>query len=321
MNAARFVVAALTTIAMTAGPALAREPKAPRRRSAARKKPPPMTPTRQIVYKTTKNADGSAVELKLDVFEPAGHKASDRRAAIVFFFGGGWVGGSPGQFYPHCKYLAARGMMAMSAEYRVKSRNGTTPFECAADGKSAIRYVRAHAKQLGVDPNRLAAGGGSAGGHVAAATGTLGGLDAPGEDKAVSARPNAMVLFNPVIDCGPTGSYGHSRVKDRWQEICPTHNASKATPPTIVLHGKADTTVKYADAERFARAMKAAGARCELVGFEGQKHGFFNYGRGGNENFQRTVEAADRFLASLGYVEGEPTVKEFLAAETAKKGS
>ena len=134
-----------------------------------------MKPTREVVYKEIKNA-----KLKLHVFEPKGHKGSDRRPAIVFFFGGGWVGGTPGQFYPHCTYLASRGMVAFAAEYRVKSRHNVTPYECVTDGKSAVRWIRANAETLGIDKDRLAAGGGSAGAHVAACTGTIDGLDEKG---------------------------------------------------------------------------------------------------------------------------------------------
>ena len=79
--------------------------------------------------------------LQLHVFD-AGSHGDAPRSAIVFFFGGGWVNGTPAQFFPHCKYLASRGMAAISAEYRVQSRHATTPFECVADGKSAIRWIR-----------------------------------------------------------------------------------------------------------------------------------------------------------------------------------
>ena len=68
-------------------------------------------PDRVVVYKTL-----DQVELKLHVFLPDGHKPSDKRSAIVFFFGGGWNSGSPSQFYPHCEHLAVRGMVALSAE-------------------------------------------------------------------------------------------------------------------------------------------------------------------------------------------------------------
>jgi len=118
-------------------------------------------PSKEVLYKAV-----GETELKLHVFTPEGHRASDKRPAIVFFFGGGWNGGSPSQFYPHCDYLASRGMVAAAAEYRVKSRNKTTPRECVKDGKSAVRWLRQHAGELGIDPKRVAAGGGSAGGHV-----------------------------------------------------------------------------------------------------------------------------------------------------------
>ncbi|MBT6399335.1 MAG: carboxylesterase family protein, partial [Verrucomicrobia bacterium] len=84
-----------------------------------------LIPDEQKTYKKV-----GKVELQLHIFNPKGHKASDQRPAIVFFFGGGWSGGTPSQFYPQCEYLAKRGMVAISAEYRVKSRNGTSPLEC-----------------------------------------------------------------------------------------------------------------------------------------------------------------------------------------------
>ena len=281
-------------------------------------------PTRSIVYKTVRN-----VRLQLRVFEPEGHKASDKRPAIVFFFGGGWVGGSPGQFYPQCAYLASRGMVAISAEYRVRSRHKVSPFECVTDGKSAVRWVRANAATLGIDPDRVAAGGGAAGGHVGACTGTIEGLEEPGEDAAVSSKPNAMVLFNPVLvlDFGEWAKAGVpaarlAQIRQRFgdrdpQEISPAHHVKAGIPPTIVFHGKADTTVPYATAERCAAAMKAAGCRCDLAGYDGLGHGFFNFGRGDGKPFPDTMRRADRFLASLGWLTGEPTIDAFL--DTLKK--
>src|SRR6185436_11894787 len=141
--------------------------------------PPEFSGAQTVTYKTV-----GETKLALYVFNPEGHKASDTRPAIVFFFGGGWTSGSPAQFEQQCRYLASRGMVAMTADYRVASRHQVKAAQCVADAKSAIRYVRAHAKELGVDPKRIAAGGGSAGGHIAGCTGTLPGLDEPGEDKA-----------------------------------------------------------------------------------------------------------------------------------------
>lgn len=240
------------------------------------------------------------VELKLHIFKPEGHKASDKRPAIVFFFGGGWNSGTPAQFYPHSEYLAKRGMVAMSAEYRVKSRNKTTPMECVKDGISAIRWVRAHAAELGIDPEKIAAGGGSAGGHVAAATGTTRGIVEKGEDESVSARPDALVLFNPVYDNGPTG-YGHSRVKAYWKQISPMHNIDKTTPPAVVFLGTKDRLIPVATAEKFRDHMTDAGVRSELHLYEGQTHGFFNQSKS-PESYKKTVAQMDDFLTSLGFL-------------------
>jgi acetyl esterase/lipase len=196
-------------------------------------------------------------------------------------------------------------MVAMSAEYRVASRHKTTPFECVADGKSAVRWIRANAEKLGIDPERIAAGGGSAGGHVAATTGVIEGHDEPGEDTAVSSVPNALVLFNPVIDTTEKG-YGARKVAGRETEISPAHHVRKGIPPTIIFHGTADTTVPHENVERFTRLMHEAGNECKLVSFEGQKHGFFNYGRGDGKAFRETVRAADEFLAKHGFLSGKP---------------
>lgn len=251
-------------------------------------------PSAVVTYKTIGDTD-----LKLHIFTPDGHDINHPKPAIVFFFGGGWKSGSPTQFYPHCEYLVSRGMVAISAEYRVESRNGTSPRECVMDGKSAMRWLRSHSKELGIDPEALLAGGGSAGGHVAAATATLQGFDEPGEDTSVSARPAALVLFNPVLDNGPDG-YGYDRVKEYWQAFSPLHNISITTPPTIFFLGTEDHLIPVNTAEDFKFRMKAKGNRCDLYLYEGQPHGFFNYKH--RENFDRTVAKMDSFLVSLGYL-------------------
>lgn len=267
------------------------------------------TPDKLVTYKKVGD-----VELKLHVFNPKDSgatkdgKAAEKRPAIVFFFGGGWINGSPSQFYPHCEYFASRGMVAISAEYRVQKTHGTSPRECVKDGKSAIRWIRQHADELGIDPDKLAAGGGSAGGHVAAAAGTLPGLNEEGEDTGVSCRPDALVLFNPVFDNGP-GGYGYDRVKDYWQEISPLANIDEHAPPTIVFLGTKDQLVPVRAAEKYKQAMIDKGRRCDLHLYDDQRHGFFNPKNANGKYFNETVIEADRFLASLGFLHGEPTLK------------
>lgn len=260
------------------------------------------------------------VELHAYLFYPPEHKPEDKRPAIVFYFGGGWRSGSPKQFVPQAKYLASRGMVAIPVEYRVHSRHGVKIAECVADAKSAVRWVRSHAKELGIDADRIASAGGSAGGHLAAAVGTLPGFDQQGEDTSVSCVPNAMLLFNPALDLSKEAFQDEFRAK-RYPELAkrmgadgkdlsPTHQIKKGIPPTIIFHGKGDTTVPYSQAEAFAERMEQAGNRCKLCGYDGQPHGFFNFGRAGNKNFVATMREADAFLAALGWLEGEPTLQE-----------
>ncbi len=267
--------------------------------------PAAIQPTRTVVYKTTTNAAGDKVELVMNIFEPPGHKASDHTPAIVFFFGGGWNDGFPKSFFPHCAYFASRGLVAMAPDYRVKSRQQTTPFQSVADAKSAIRFVRQNASQWGIDPARIVGAGSSAGGHVAACAAIIPDLDETTEDAAVSSVPNALVLYNPVIDTSPAG-YGNERLGDRWQEISPLQHVRPGLPPTILFHGTADKTVPYANAVAFETAMKAAGNRCELVTIRGEGHGFAYQIQKKNANL--AVRETDTFLASLGYLQGEPTL-------------
>lgn len=274
----------------------------------ARAYPPKLDGAQVEAYKTIGD-----VKLNLYIFNPADHKATDARPAIVFFFGGGWRSGSPKQFEQQCKYLATRGMVAITADYRVASRHQTKAIDCVRDGKSAIRWVRTNATRLGVDADRIVAAGGSAGGHVAACTGVVPGVEESGEDTAVSSRPNALALFNPALVLASYDGLApfdderlaglRERIGDDPRVISPIHHVAADAPPTIIFHGKADTTVAYQTAERFAEVMKKAGNRCELVGYAGQPHGFFNYGRNDNVYYQKTLDELDRFLVSLNYLQ------------------
>lgn len=260
-----------------------------------------ITANREVVYKTIGD-----VELKLHIFEPEGHKETDQRPAIVFFFGGGWSGGNPKQFYQQARALANQGMVAYSAEYRVKSRNKTTPFECVKDAKSAVRWIRTHASELGIDPNRIVASGGSAGGHIAGATGIIKGYEEAGEDLSVSSKPNLMILFNPVLDTTDKG-YGAKNFKPEQQtDLSLTHKVKPGIVPTLVFHGTGDTTVPFENAERFTRLMKKAGNECLLEAYKSKGHGFFNGAffrkRNGDEDFNATMQQSIQFLTKHDYL-------------------
>ena len=260
-------------------------------------------PDEERIYKSTPQGD-----LKLHFYFPSDHTSEDPRPVIIFFFGGGWNGGSPSQFYPHCSYLSDRGMVAIAAEYRIRSVHETDPRTCVLDGNSAIRWLHSKASELGLDPDRIAAGGGSAGGHVAAATATLTQFDETNEDSSISSQPDALVLFNPVYDNGPNG-YGQSRVSEYWEDFSPMHNLHSQVGPTIVFLGTNDRLIPVSTATEFQHRLNQLEVPNELYLYPDQEHGFFNHRDPVNPYFAATVFAMDRFLNKLGYIQGDPEIE------------
>lgn len=253
-----------------------------------------------LIYKTVGDR-----ELKLFLVKPEGWKSTDQRPGMVFFHGGGWVGGTPAQLSPQAEYLASRGMVCALVEYRLlKNKPGALPTDCVQDAKSAMRWVRSHASELGIDPQRIGAAGGSAGGHLAAFTGLVTGLDDPTDDLTVSPKPAAMVLFNPVFNNGP-GQYGHGRFGERFMEFSPAHHITSNAPPAIVFLGTEDKLIPVKTVEAFKADMEKAGIHCETRFYEGVGHAFFN-----REPYRSlTLIEADKFLASLGWLQGPPTIQ------------
>jgi len=255
------------------------------------------TPINQsFIYKKTKQAD-----LEIVVHYPPGWKQADKRPGIVFFFGGGWTGGRIQQFEPQAIHLASRGMVAARADYRVKSRHGVTPKECVEDAKSAVRWLRQNAVKLGIDPDQIVAAGGSAGGHIAACTALTEGLDAEGENTGVSSRPNALVLFNPVLRFNGIPQLMERIGNDETlgKAISPTLHLAKDSPPTLIFFGTADRLAVMGD--EFVQKSKELGHRAELFTADGQPHSFFNR----PPWLEKTTQRVDEFLVSIGYLESK----------------
>lgn len=265
------------------------------------------------IYKTIEYKSIDTTKLTLDIFTPetipgatqtsaSGQTTAAPRAAIVLFFGGGWNNGSKQQFHRHAMHLASQGMVAVVADYRTRKSAGTTPFESVADAKSAMRYVRSHAAEFNIDPQRIAAGGGSAGGHLAAATAYVKSFDDPTDNRQISPVPNALVLFNPVIDNSPEG-YGYDRVEKQYRKFSPMHNIKKTAVPTLFMLGDKDDLIPVVTAYKFKTITEKAGAECIVKIYEGAKHGFYNYTKAGNKYYTETVAETDRFLHSLNYID------------------
>jgi sialate O-acetylesterase len=267
--------------------------------AAAAPAPAAAASVEEVTYKSTPQGD-----LSLLIHRPEGWKATDKRPAIVFFFGGGWTNGSVRQFESQAAYLAGRGMVAARADYRVKSRQNVQPDACVEDAKSAVRWLRTHAGAHGIDPDRIVAAGGSAGGHIAACTATTAGFEAEGQDLSVSSKPSALVLFNPVLLLdGPITKRYLNDDEALARRISPMNGIDASLPPTLLLYGSDD---RLGDpAEPFMARAKAKGARVELFMAEGVGHGFFNR----SPWTARTLKRVDEFLGSLGYVEGPPTIE------------
>jgi acetyl esterase/lipase len=254
----------------------------------------------QSIYKQI-----DTVSLLLHLYHPPDMDKARSYPAMIFFFGGGSKGGSVKQFDPHARYFSGRGIICILADYRVGSRQNTSPFESLKDAKSAIRFIRENAAEYHIDKDKIIASGGSAGGHLAAATALVSEFNEPAEDLSVSCVPNALVLFNPVIDNGPAG-YGYERIGDAYKDFSPLHNISAGAPPTIFFLGTSDKLIPVATARYYQEAMLRIGSRCELYLYEDQPHGFFNFRN--REYYDKTVFEADRFLNSLGYLNGKPEI-------------
>jgi acetyl esterase/lipase len=277
-----------------------------------------------VTYKTIEK-----IPLTFAAFYPADWKASDKRPAIVFIHGGAWVAGDGKCFFPHARYFASRGAVGLSIEYRLETADGSTLANCLSDCKSAVRYIREHAGQLGVDPERIAAFGDSAGGHLAAALGTCEGFDDPEDDTKISPKPEAMILCNPILDltegdwikfiirgaamqkgAKPTLFHPTDDQLELARALSPFSNIKPGEPPAILMHGTKDRIVNPDQARDFAAAYAKAGNRCDLDWMQGSGHAFVMTQYSAPESVVvDAIRKADAFLSSLGWLAGPPTLE------------
>ena len=252
-------------------------------------------PDRVVSYR---EVDGHT--LKLHIFEPDGKHSDAAVPALLLFHGGAWQYGDPRQFHPQCQHFSQRGLTCISAQYRIESDHGTDPRAAIQDARAALAYLHRHAQSLGIDAQRIAVGGGSAGGHLAASLGVS--LPLPGEtaDATPAIRPGALILYNPMLDLAPCRP-DHHLVAAYWQDVSPMHHIDAEVPPTLILLGTDDPEVPVPTARAFCGAMQALGATCELELYEGARHGFFNQRVEEGRYFTATNERVMRFLGDLGY--------------------
>jgi acetyl esterase len=226
---------------------------------------------------------------------------------MACFFSSGWDHGQVSQFAPHCVYFASRGMITVAFEYRVQQKHGTGPLEAIEDVRDAMLWLRMNAEPLGINPNQIVALGGSGGAHAIASIAMLAPPLKRGEALPdIHPQPNALILFNPVLDTSKHG-FGLERFPDAAS--AKQHNLIRAIrkelPPSLLLHGTADRVVPFVGSYDFARKARRKKNICRLIEFEGAGHGFFNF----NVSFERyeaSLMAIDEFLIELGILVADP---------------
>lgn len=251
------------------------------------------TPAQTPVY-----AHRAERDLKLHIYRPEqAPNPAQPTPAILLFFGGGWKHGGPEYFAGHGHEFAKNGLIAISADYRTEENAGTSPLESIQDARTAMRYLKTHAQELGIDPNRIITGGGSVGGLLALGTVLFDSINHEDDDLSIDPAPDSLVLFNPICDTSPSG-YGHDRVKPYWKTISPLEQDLSSLPATLILSGTEDSYVPVKTLLAFQRKAEAADSLCDLCLYSGQSHGFFFYQDGNNPYFHKTAQATLLFITS-----------------------
>lgn len=254
-------------------------------------------------YKAYVYKQSAGVGQQLEVFFPPGWKPSGPKVpGVLLFHGGGWSGGSLSQFRPFCAYLASRGLVAATANYRMlpTGEGGTQAGGanlrkrvCITDAKSAVRWMKQHAGELGVDPQRLIVGGGSAGGHISVLATTNPGLDDPADPKEYDTSVAAYLLFNPAFTAKDSSD----------PEVDVLKHLTADFPPALLLFGTKDTWKPGSDAA-LRRLKELGNTTAEMWLAEGQEHGFYREQPWRNW----TLSAVDRFLVDHGFLKGTCTL-------------
>jgi acetyl esterase/lipase len=222
---------------------------------------------------------GGDMDLRCDLYRPV--PGTEKRMATIHLHGGGFTGGSKDALAERIRPFAVRGYLAIAAQYRLAGQ-AKWPSQIE-DVKAAVRWTRANAKSLGIDPQRIAIVGYSAGGHLALmAAGTQsrselegrGGNGGPGAQVAACAAYYAVTELSPGRDGTASVLLPNGSDAAAHRAASPTTYVTKGFPPTVLFHGVADTTVPIESSQRFMQLLRDAGVTTELHTFAGAPHAF-----------------------------------------------
>lgn len=264
---------------------------------------------KKMIYKK-----GEHYELSVDIFYSSDNRDDQSYPAIALFHGGGWVYGSPEEFYGACKRYAQKGFISFSFQYRLSINEdgtypnpGVSPIESVKDARSAIRWLRENADGLGIDPEKIIVGGQSAGGQLALSTVFADDINEETDNPDTSPVPNALLLFS---SCYNTMEAWIDNLlaerRHRIWDISPYHNVKSGMPPTIAFHGNADCMVMFYTVLFFSDKMRELGNDFELITLEGRDH-YLGEGSAEEEKYARyfdenILERTDQFLSENGFI-------------------
>jgi acetyl esterase/lipase len=238
---------------------------------------------------------GGDTDLHLDIYKPTG--ANNKRMAVIHFHGGGFAGGNKDGLAARLQALSARGYVNIGAQYRL-SGIAKWPAQME-DVKSSIRWTRANAARLGIDPARIAVSGYSAGGHLALfAAGTQNRPEFEGKSGNAGVKTDVAACLAYYAVTGPAWE-GFRRQfpmpegssDEAWTAATPG-TYIKSFPPTVLFHGLADVTVPPESSMEFLKQLRGANIPSELHTFAGVPHEFV----GIPEFADATAQLADFFL-------------------------
>ena len=225
---------------------------------------------------------GGDRELRCDVYHPPG--SPEAAPAVILVHGGGWRTGDRTQLRGYGILLGREGYVCVAPEYRLVP---ASPWPAQIhDVKAAIRWTRAHAVELGIDPARVVIEGNSAGAHLALmAAGTPGhaAFEGDGGNAGVATDVTAVIaVYPPVVfswpgwepDRVPLMALAEAGTGELAVEVSPLTYVTGGFPPTMLVHGTADQTVPVAASLRMYEALTAAGVPVDLHLYAEQPHAF-----------------------------------------------